>query len=171
MDFIKFIEWLKLSAQHLFWLFLFSSIILSLLSFGSDEFLETLGFRDFRSEYRMVIGLLWILSSSGLVVTGAKWVFAWIWAEITSRRRMKRLQERLHQLTLPEHAILRKYIMEGTQTQDLSLHDGVAQGLVVKEILYHPPNTMRYWDRGIRAHNMRPWAWDYLKKHPELLKD
>jgi hypothetical protein len=72
MDFIKFIELLKLSTQQLFWLCLFSSVVLSLLRFLTEESLESLGLRDFRTEYQTIIGLLWILSLSGLVVTAAK---------------------------------------------------------------------------------------------------
>jgi hypothetical protein len=168
MDFTKAIEWLKLSTPQLFWLSLFSSVVLSLLGFAPEDALGALGLHDFRTEYRTGIGLLWILSLSGLVVTAGKSAFEWIKAEITFTRRIRRLQKRLHRLTLPERAILRKYIMQDTHTQYLSLRDGVAQGLVQKRIIYHPLNS--FGDVSSLPHNIEPWAWEYLKKHPELLK-
>jgi hypothetical protein len=169
MGFTKAIEWLKLSAHQLFWVFLFSSVVLSLLGFVPEELLETFGLRDFRTEYRMVIGLLWFFSLSGLVATGGTSLFGWTKAEITSRRRMKLQQKRLHQLTPAERAILGKYFTENTRTQNLSLRDGVARGLVAERILFCPHNSIG--NESSMSHNIQPWAWDYLKKHPELLKD
>jgi hypothetical protein len=137
----KAIEWLKLSTYQLFWLLLFSSVVLSLLGFAPEETLEALSLRDIRAEHRTFIGLSWIISLSGLTVTGGKAAFEWIKAGITSRRRVNRLQQRLHQFTPPERAILKKYFTENTRTQYLSLRDGVARGLVAERILFCPHNS------------------------------
>jgi hypothetical protein len=94
----------------------------------------------------------------------------WTKDAITSRRRIKYRQKRLHRLTPAERAILRKYIIKDTRSQDLSLQDGVAQGLVLERIIYRPLPSIGDVRRGF-PHNIQPWAWDYLKKHPELLKD
>lgn len=169
MDITKVVEWLRLSTPQLFWLFLFASVVLTLLAFAPEEALGTLGLRDLRVEYRTVIGLSWILSSSGLLVTGSKFVFEWTKGKVERKRRSDRLRLRLHLLTPAERAILQKYIAEDTRTQKLSLYDGVARELVREHIIF-TPNNVRGYENSL-PHNIQPWAWDYLKKNPKLLGD
>ena len=63
---IQIADWLKLSPQQFFTLFLFAAIALGLLTFASDGLLENLGDRDLRSDYRTGLGLglilAWLLS-------------------------------------------------------------------------------------------------------------
>jgi hypothetical protein len=169
MEFSKIIEWLRLSTQQLFWLFLFSSVVLSLLSFAPDTALDALGLGDFRAAYRTWIGLLWILSFCGLVVTVVKSVYHCTSSVVIKRQNLKRLQERLRNSTPPERSILRRYIEGNTRTQKLAIDDGVVQGLMSEKILYRSSQVgdimMRF------DHNIQPWAWDYLKKHSELVKE
>ncbi|MDA0988382.1 MAG: superinfection exclusion B family protein [Chloroflexi bacterium] len=169
MDIGKIIEWLKLSTQQLLWLLLFSSIVLGLLIFASDSALAALGLSGLRADYRTLIGLLGILSFSGLIVTVGKSASQFAKSEIVQRQNLKRRQERLRNLTPPERTILRKYIEENTRTQYLSINDGVVQGLIAETILYQS-SRVSVWELAF-AHNVQPWAWDYLNRHPELVKE
>ena len=168
MDVTKILDWLKSSTTHLFWLLIFSSVVLSLLSFAPDNILAALGLRDFRTDYRTWIGLTWILSFSGLVVTVSKSVSQWAKSEITWRQNLKRGQERLHNLTPHERAVLRPYIEKNTRTRTLGIDDGVVQGLVAEEILYRPSHVSRH--NVSFDHNMQPWAWAYINRHPGLVE-
>ena len=167
-DFTKVIEWLKLSIQQLFWLLLFSSVVLSLLVFTPDNVLGALGLRGFRTEYRMWVGLsavgFWILSFSGLVVIGGQSISQWGKRAIGRRGRKRRL----HSLTQEERGVLRGYIAEDKRTQYFDISDGVVQGLFLEGILFKPSNISSYITM---AYNIQPWVWDYLNKHPDLVKE
>ncbi len=162
----KFTEWLKLSTQQLLWLLLFSSLVLSVLSFAPDSALATFGLRDFRAEYRTWIGLSWLFAFSGLVIWVGRSVYQWAKSKITIRQHIQKMQQRLHNLTPDERDILRGYIADNTRTQNLRTDSGVVNGLVTERILYRSSQigTLYRID-----HNINPLAWDYLKKHPELL--
>ncbi len=162
----KITEWLKLSAQQLSWLLLFSSLVLSVLSLAPDSALVAFGLRDLRAEHRTLIGLLWLLSFSGLVIWVGKSAYQWAKSKITIWRNIQRLQQRLHNLTPGERDILRGYIAGNTRTQSLRIDSGVVQGLVAERILYRSSqvgNIERF------DYNIHPSPWDYLKKHPELV--
>ena len=109
MDIPKIENWLKLSPHQFFTLFLFSAIALGLLTFASDDFLQDLGLRDFRSDYRLWIGLGLILSFTGIVTLSGKVLFQWARQNYRSRRALSLGQKRLHSLTTEEQAILVQY--------------------------------------------------------------
>jgi len=76
-------------------------------------------------------------------------------------------QEMLGGLSKEEKEFLLRYIEEDTKTQYSSILNGVATGLMAQGILFNPTGLARY-DK--MAFNLQPWVWDYLKKHPRLLK-
>ncbi len=69
-----------------------------------------------------------------------------------------------------EKEILARYISEDTTTIAFEMRDGIVNGLIAKGILYRSSqgsNPMSYdFDT-----NIQNWVWDYIKNHPEFLKD
>ena len=77
---------------------------------------------------------------------------------------------RLQSLTDEEIHILSAYIMRKTRTQYLSIQSGVVKGLVHDNIIYRSSNvgSLEYGAMAF-AHNIQPWAWEYLNDHPEIV--
>jgi hypothetical protein len=71
-------------------------------------------------------------------------------------------------LSEPEKRVLCQFLHNETTTRDLPISDGVVGGLVAKGILFHSSN---FADHHLgSAHNVQPWAWEYLNSHPNLLE-
>ena len=90
---------------------------------------------------------------------------------VTLATRMKSSASRkkaLHNLSQAEKEVLSKYIDEDTPTQYFTIQNGVINELVAKGILYRP--SIAGYGSGRFAYNIQPWAWNYLREHPELLK-
>jgi hypothetical protein len=76
-------------------------------------------------------------------------------------------KKRLHRLTAEEVQILRQYIEGQTRTNYLDINDGVVSGLISEAIIYRSANVSTFFTTF--AHNIQPWAWNYLNKHRNLL--
>ena len=142
--------------------------------FADVRFISALGLLEVRTQYRPYLGVVFLLSSSLLTAQGvaATWRFA---GSIRERRRersraqeaMAGLQDALHALTLDEQVYLVPFILGHENTQYFRIQDGVAGGLVAKNILFRSSNLGSILS-GF-AHNVQPWAREYLAAHPELL--
>lgn len=82
-------------------------------------------------------------------------------------RNLKKLQKTLHSLTPDEKDYIAPYILNLVNTRKFDIGDGIAAGLVVKNILFRPSNIGDILS-GF-SHNMQPWAREYLESHPECL--
>jgi hypothetical protein len=69
-----------------------------------------------------------------------------------------------------EKEILARYLAEDTTTIAFEVRDGIVNGLISKGILYRASNLSNPMSYDFDT-NIQPWAWEYLKKHPEVLKD
>lgn len=64
-----------------------------------------------------------------------------------------------------------KLFFGGTHARKLNAADGVVKGFAHSGIIYQSSDVGSAILGGIVvAFNIQPWAWHYLKKHPELLK-
>lgn len=162
-------EWLNLSAEKLFWLFLFCSLVFGLPLFIPDDILKDLGLVAFLATSQAVIGGLFLFSFAGLVTLCGKVLFQWTREKYRRRRALGLWQKSLHRVTPEERAVLRQYIERQSKTQNFEMADGVVRGLVAENILFRPSSiSVRYTTF---AHNIQPWAWDYLNEHPELVME
>jgi len=164
VDFGKIVDWIKLSPRHYFAVLLASGALL----FLPDGALGVLGLVQLRTTYRGWIGAVFILSAALLLSHPlAAWggrIRAW-W----SKKEFVRVsRKRLLQLTPVEKGILRKFIAENTRTQTLNFMDGVVTGLESAHIVYRASNVGTA--DGDFAYNLQPWAWEQLRKTPDLLK-
>ena len=74
----------------------------------------------------------------------------------------------LDNLTPDEKTYLAPYVLEEVTSQVFELEDGIAGGLVAKNIIYRSSNLGNVLE-GF-PYNMQPWARDYLHQHLELLQ-
>lgn len=132
-----------------------------------DWFIAKLGLVQLRDQYRAYVGLAFI-ASSALLFAQALAAGAQMTRRAYRRRRMRESdRELLHTLTPDEKAYLLPFVIGGQNTLYFRAQDGVAGGLVAKKILYNS-SSLGSMLSGF-AHNLQPWARDYLEKNPHLL--
>lgn len=140
-----------------------------------DFLLSGLGLSQLRDQYRPYLGGAFLVSSSVLAAHGLIALGRYAGTRLDKRRderdAEKALEYRcqaLHSLTPDEKAYLIPFVLEGKNTLYFKIEDGVAAGLVAKDILYQP-SSVGSMISGF-AHNIQPWAEEYLQEHRELLE-
>ena len=156
------LEWLKTPAKYFLPLFAASSFGL----FAPFDMLQFLGIESWRAEHKFYLGSVFILSTA---VVGChfgaeiiKWIVKWYQIFIVGRK----TEARLKVLTIEEQNVLARYLNSDTRTQHFHMENGVVRGLVESKILYP---ALREGEIDNFPINMQPWAWAYLKKHPNLV--
>jgi hypothetical protein len=165
MNFPNIPEWLKISSVHL----LAIAFSVGVLLFAPVEFLDLIGVTRFVNGFRMWIGFAFLISAALLLARAGASVFRDATLRVRQRWILKRRQRRLHQLTPSEKRALAGYIADDTRTQYFQLEDGVIQGLAAECVIARAASVGSIIS-GF-AYNIQPWAWDYLKLHPQLLGD
>jgi hypothetical protein len=140
----------------------------SFLLFGSPSSLNRLGLSH-AVEYRWVVGFLFIIAATWIVVTALiviskrghqEWSKWWV---------KKKGQRRLHALTADERRILSGYVMNEVRTQIFTAAPdiGAAQALANDGVLYRP-DVMQGEPVAV-PYNIYEWALDYLSKNRGLV--
>ena len=149
-------------------------IVAGILSFAPDAILDGLGIRGFVQQYRPYIVVIFLLSTA-FVVTPLLVELAKLAADnILGDLILSRARKSLNSLSEDEKALLRGFLRTPTRTLDLPLGDGVVQSLEAKRVIY--PSTgfaligPFQHPRGERAYSVSPWAWVFLRNHPDLLQ-
>lgn len=142
------------------------AVAAAVLLFGSETMIGIMGLGGIRDTYRPWFGMTLLVVGALLCVEVGAAAAGWVKKRIVWWRNLRGGKRRLHDLTPDERQVLRAYIENDTRTQYLDLQDGVAQGLAQARIIYRASTlgTLTSF-----AYNMQPWAWDYLRAHPELL--
>jgi hypothetical protein len=159
-----------LSSKNLLVILLSISLASGVLLFSRDDFLKHIGLDNFQAQFEEWIGVTFLVSTVLLVSVLAATLFQWAQSKYSkskeSRRRKTKRTEILQTLTPAERGILRRYVLRNTQTQYFNIGDGVVAGLEHKGIIYKATQVgyHRSW-----AYNITPWAWEFLKKHLEVL--
>ena len=162
VDLSKYLDWIKLSPRYLLPIALFTGFVL----FAPPEWLATFGLTTVVEGYRWIFGLAFLLSAVLLVSSGLVEVLTFASRSILDRRLLRQRRRRLHQLSGSEKEVLLGYIEYRTRTRYLPPTSGEVGGLVAENILFQSSNL---GDIDAFAYNIKPWAWDYLNAHPELL--
>lgn len=68
-----------------------------------------------------------------------------------------------------EKEVLARYLAEDTTTIAFDIRDGIVNGLIAKGILYRASQASNPMSDDFDV-NIQPWAWDYIKSHPDVLK-
>lgn len=168
----KFFSWLKLNPSIVFVITVFSAAILYLPA----SVLEPLGFVNLRETYRpyiviLFIGSLTILLAYLLGWTGLKgyqWVSKFHWR--------KKIKQKLTELSPEQKRILNEFISNNTRSAILDYSDGEVLELLNNRIISIPTRTPLWYSRESAsdfdtAVNLSPWVYQYLKQHPNVLKE
>jgi hypothetical protein len=159
MDWInKLPEWLKLSPRYL----LPISLVSGFLLFANDSFLGKFGLGEFVVNFRSWIGIVFLMTTSLIVIDVLYQIFAWLKSIYINKRSQKIRFERFQNLTFEEKDILLSYLIQNTRTQYFPINDGVVLGLELEKMLFKSSNI---GDPDSWPFNVQPWAWDMLKKH------
>jgi len=164
MDLSKFIEWIKLSPRYIFPFLIISGFFL----FAPEHVLSIFGLSTFTTQYKPIIGIIFLFSSALLLSHWFIEIWKWLVKGIKNTRAKKNFKHKLHQLTAAEKLILRDYLRNNTKTQYYSMTNGIVSGLELEGILYKASNIGHVYKF---AFNIQPWVWNYLKKHPETLEE
>jgi hypothetical protein len=167
MDFTKFLDWIKLSPKYLAAIGIFAGGLL----FTPQSFTETLGLLTIIGKYRPWIGLVFFLTIALLAAHAFDPIVKYIKGSWNGRKVRKLMEERLHNLTPDEKAIMRGYILQDSRTQYLRPDDGVVSGLQSAKVIYQASQVGGAGFSFRFAFNIQPWAWDYLNKHRELIEE
>lgn len=133
--------------------------------FGSERFVEQLGFLDLRRDYRPWFGLSLLTSAGLLSLYGIRASWRYGSRQLEHRRREKRHIQVLADLSGDERAFLRRFIVSDSQTQEAEVDDGTANGLMDKGILFRPSGIMT----NPQPFNLQPWAWKTLRADPDVI--
>lgn len=137
--------------------------VLCLILFIPEEVAKILAVDIFREKYRIFLGPAFLLTASFCIAR----IFVHFKRTADEKKKLKNRQKALHNLTPEEKGYLVQYIENGQNTIYVGIDDGVMGGLLAKGITYRASNVGDLL-RGV-AHNLQPWAKEYLEKNPELL--
>lgn len=158
----KFLEFLKVPIRYIIGAFVVSAVFV----FTPDSFLTSLGVLKYRQEGKLYFGLLFLALFALIVAAIAGFAIEKTHNYFFLRTRKKRLAL----LTVEEKQILGSYIEGETRTLYLSAQSGVVKGLVHEHIIYMSSSVNRPEFGALTfAHNIQPWAWEYLNNHRDLL--
>ena len=166
MDISKVVDWLRLPLKTIVGIAVASSVLL----FSPHQFLASLGLDTAVHTVRPMLGIVFVVSVSIVVVAGlagvARFFKPWIvqWYLIFHGRR------RLHQLTPDEKTILGYYLRNQTRSQSLPLQSGVVHALERERIIIRASNLGQPGTLTVFDFCIQPWAWEYLNAHPEIVE-
>jgi hypothetical protein len=143
-------------------------IVAAIVLFSPDSIINKLGLLKYRDEGKPYLGGALLLCIAIIIAN----VIGFGVRKYDNHRFLRTGKKRLHRLTIEEKQILRGYIEGQTRSMDLSVTDGVVNGLVHERIIYRSSNLSNSMAGFLAfAHNIQPWAWDYLNEHRDLLHD
>jgi hypothetical protein len=157
-------SWLSLSLRQV----TIVAVVGLLLLFLPDNLIQSLGVANLLNIYRPWVGIVTLVASVYIVVGVVFNAGDKIIEKVKGRWRVRQGIKSLESLTPPERQLLCEYIENETQTASVNVASGVVLGLQGKGILYQASIVGSLYDGW--DFNIRPWAYEYLRKHPELLK-
>jgi hypothetical protein len=147
-------------------------LVCGLLLWGPEKFNKGLGLDLFVNEYRIGVGVAFLFFLATGLMPVVPWLFNFIKKTYESFLLKKHIRQKLRELTPEEKSILRQYVDGDTKAQDLNIQNGVV-GRLIKVGILELGFTVSYGGRmGSYTFpvNIRDWAWNQLKEHPELLR-
>jgi len=128
----QFLSWMKL-PKKLAWSLV---IVTAVLLWGSSNFVEGLGLKDFINEYRKWFGIIFLF----FLVVGLQDVGFYVFKFFKERYEKYRFAQweknQLKNLTPREKEILNHYIENDVRSIDLSIQDGEVSKLIKDGFIY-----------------------------------
>lgn len=127
----KIFEALKLPLKYI-WLF---SIISAFLLFSSIDLLKYFSLLDFRDDFRFYISLIFIVSTSLLIIEGVTFSIKKIRKKSGYKKYREKVIENLYSLDPYEKAVLREFFIQAKNTLRLPYDHPIISGLIKKGLL------------------------------------
>jgi len=153
--------------RHLLAIALFMATLGWILILLPQQVSSALHIENLRTTQLEAIGALTFLFTFGFCFGVAYKGYVYLHVRRTSREDVLQKEKKLYKLTPVECKYLQKYIESQSQTATFSLYDGVAAGLVEKEILCKANSQSN--KAGEQDFNLYPWAYEFLSTHQEIL--
>jgi hypothetical protein len=163
-DFSKLLSALKIAPYAMVGVAISTGIAL----FAPAAFVSRLGLDTLVGTYRPWIGATFLVSTVVFLSFVSGRAGTMLWPIVLDRWNVRQLRKELHCLSLPEQSLVAEFVDNETTTQCYFIGDGVVGGLVGKGILYRSSNVGRPGSTSF-DHNIQPWAWKYLRQHPDLV--
>jgi hypothetical protein len=162
----KLIEVMKIPARYSFGV----AVVLSIVLFAPPDLINEIGLLEYRESSRVYFGVSLLVCLAVVIANITKSTTNYILKKYRTRMFIGAGKKRLKTLTNEEKEILREYILRQTRTIHLDHRSGVVSGLVTSGIIYRSSNISS-WEHGsfAFAHNIQPWAWNYLNKNHSYL--
>lgn len=143
-------------------------IVAAIALFSPDSVISQMGLLKYRDEGKLYLGGLLLLCIAVAIANAIGLVAD----KYNHHRFLLAGKKRLHRLTIEEKQILGRYIKGQTRSVYLNFNSGVVNGLVNETIIYRASNASNpEYGYAAFAYNIQPWAWDYLNKHRDLLRE
>jgi hypothetical protein len=135
-----------------------SLLILSIVLFSPDDFLNTLGVTGFVDNNRFVFGILWIVSLGGSVAAVAKKASEWIRKWRKRGKFPRYLKDQFSILSDDEKQVLRIYVDGNVSTCYFYINNGSVNSLIAKHILFRTGaigSSLDKWPTSIQPEAMK----------------
>ena len=142
---------------------LFLLVTLGGIVYAPDSWTESIRLTTFRNSHGHWFGLAFLL----VVAFTCGRILNYVRMRFVRRRKQKLRQKLLHNLTAQEKGYLVPFVVQGLNTVNAGIEDGIMGGLEAKGIVYRSANAGDSWS-GF-PFNLQPWARDYLSQHESLL--
>jgi hypothetical protein len=139
----------------------------ALLLFLPQHVISHLGLDQFLASYRMYVGVGLVASASLLAANTLSFIASFVVEPLETWSLNRRGLKTLEELTSAEKDFLCGYIVTGDNTRYASISDGIAQGLVAKNLIYRASNLST--GEMLFPFNLQPYARRLLREHPHLL--
>lgn len=140
----------------------------TLLLFLPSNVLDILGLDLLVGNYRPWIGGVWLITLSIGAVQWGRSVASWFYSKIRWKLIVRpRLVKKLKDLSPSEKSFLAFYLLANTKVQYADINDGLVGELVSSRIIRRASQLSVYHTRF--PFNIQPWAWEELRKNPELV--
>ena len=107
----------------------------AMLVFAPTTWIDQFGLAAFINVARPYVALVFIVSASILLVEFCIWAYAEINRQLSTRRAIKKLADRVRDLDPAELVLLREFFIQGQSTVKLPMDQPVVAGLIQKGIV------------------------------------
>jgi hypothetical protein len=130
-------------------------------------FSSRLGIYEWEHPLHPLLIVAFTLSGAIVLTYVGSAIYPWIASYVHDTRAISLGKKHLHKLNPEEKKHCQYFIDHGGSALTHNMANGAIQTLLLKGILLSPVHP---WPHGLYDFNIQPWALEYLKNHPELLK-
>ncbi len=171
--FKEFMDFLKLPPTILGALAIASGLLLYL----PDDVIKRLYMESFRSNYGFIIGIIFVISISILVMLLITYIFKHskkiIIRKYTGMKDRKGRIKYLLDMDKAKTNLIKSFLKESNHTLDLSMNDGITVELEYMEIISKAGGTQFvnfYGDMAVLKYFLQPWVLKIINEDEQLKK-